>query len=102
MVITVLEARLEPGQVGKLKSAYQKLTGTGMPTGVQESFLVQSTNDPVVWQLVGIWKSREVFEEYRNSVPTPRGVLMFREAGVEPSLALFEVVESNQRVAKAA
>jgi quinol monooxygenase YgiN len=102
MVMTISEGRVKPEKVGKLKEAYQKMVGGNMPSQVKEGFLVQSKNEPELWRLVGIWPSREVFEEYRRSVTTPAGIQMFREAGVEPKLELFEVIEYAQRTAKAA
>ena len=40
-------------------------------------------------------QSRAALEEYRKSVATPGGVMMFRSVGVEPALSIWEVVESG-------
>lgn len=39
------------------------------------------------------WQSREGLQEYRESVATPEGVLVFRAVGAEPTLAIFDVVD---------
>jgi hypothetical protein len=62
---------------------------------------VQDTGDPTRWRGISIWRSRSALEEYRRSVPTPKGILMFREVGAEPVLSIFDVVvaadESGRR-----
>jgi hypothetical protein len=52
---------------------------------------LQSTSDTTLWRAVAIWKSREGLEEYRRSVKTPGGVLLFRGVGAEPTLFILEV-----------
>jgi hypothetical protein len=53
-----------------------------------ESFFVHSTEDPTLWRVISVWRSREALDEYRRSVETPGGVLMFRAAGAEPAVRL--------------
>jgi|SRR5689334_20575805 len=90
MVITILEAHVPAEQWNALQDAYQA-THANSPAQLRESYLIQSTSDPTLWRSIGIWHSRAAFEEYRQSVEVPRGVLFFRSAGVEPTLRLFEV-----------
>jgi quinol monooxygenase YgiN len=98
-VITVLEARLVREQWGRLERAYAEATRQ-LPPQMLETFLVQSAADPELWRVMSVWRSREALEAYRSSVDTPRGVLVFRAAGAEPSLGLLEVV-ANVRVGEA-
>jgi hypothetical protein len=40
---------------------------------------------------VGLWRSREELEQYRQSVEAVGGVQMFRSAGAEPTMNVYEV-----------
>lgn len=94
MVMTVLEAHLEPEKWATLEAAYKSGTSR-VPPQMSQTFLVQSTADPTLWRGISVWKSREALEEYRRSVETPGGVLMFRAAGAEPALTLFDVAAAK-------
>ncbi len=58
------------------------------------TYITQSATDKTLWQIISVWKSREALEEMRNSGQTPAGILMFRAAGAEPKLAIFDVPAS--------
>jgi len=90
MVITTLEAHVPADQWSALEQASQAGRDR-RPAQLRDSYLIQSTSDPTLWRLIGIWQSRAAFEEYRQSVEVPGGVLFFRAAGIEPTLMLFEV-----------
>jgi quinol monooxygenase YgiN len=90
MVITILEAKVEPGKWSVLQNTYKKETAQ-LPPQMIQTFLIQSLADKMTWQLVSVWKSRDALEEMRKSVETPAGVLMFRAAGAEPTLSVYEV-----------
>jgi hypothetical protein len=62
-----------------------------LPPQIRESFLVQLAPDSETCNLVTVWRIRDALEEYRDSVDTPGGGLLFRSVGVEPELALFDV-----------
>lgn len=90
MVITVLEAHVAQDQWETLKRIFQE-GASHLPSQMNETFLIQSTADPTLWQGVSCWKSREALEEYRRSVETPGGVLFFRAVGADPKLTIYEV-----------
>ena len=94
MVITVLEANVEAGKWSALQDAYRKGTKEGLPPQMVQTFLLQSTSNQTLWQIISVWKSREALEEMRNSGETPAGILMFRAAGAEPKLTVFAVPAS--------
>lgn len=98
-VMTVVEARVAREQWGRLEAAYAEATRQ-LPPQMLETFLLQSAADPELWRAMSVWRSSEALEAYRSSVDTPRGVLIFRAAGAEPSLGLFDVV-ANVRVGEA-
>jgi hypothetical protein len=92
MVMTILEAHVVPEKWATLEQAYKAGT-EHLPPQMVQTFLVHSTTDSTVWRIVSIWKSREALAEMRRSTETPGGVLIFRAAGAEPTLAIFDVVE---------
>ena len=90
MVLTVLEGTLAPGRATDLESAFRAATGQA-PPGLVRSHLICSTADRTHWRIETLWRSREALDAMRRSGATPAGVLMFRAAGAEPTLAIFEV-----------
>jgi len=91
MVITILEAYVEQERWSTLKSAFEAATQS-LPPSIAHTFLIQNTNDKTLWRIMTIWHNREALDEYRRSVETPGGVLMFRAAGAEPSLSIFDML----------
>jgi heme-degrading monooxygenase HmoA len=90
MVITMLEARVAPDNEKILVDEYGGVTGE-LPPFIVETFLLRA-KDSDVWRIVTVWRSSEDLEHYRASVETPEGVRVFRDAGAEPTLTIFEVV----------
>ena len=93
MVTTILEAVVQPENWGLLREAYQRDIGD-LPPQMVRTFLLQGLPDRTLWQIVSVWKSREALEDMRSSGETPAGIRMFRTAGAEPVLTIFDVVTS--------
>jgi len=89
--MTILEARVTPEKWGALEQAFRVGIGQ-MPPQLAQTFLVHSAADSTLWRIISVWRSREALEEMRRSTETPDGVLMFRAAGAEPALSVFDVV----------
>jgi hypothetical protein len=90
MVMSVLEAQVVPEQWAALQQSYETRARV-LPPQIVESFLVQSATDSTLWRILTVWRSREALEQMRQSGETPTGVLIFRDAGAEPSLTIFSV-----------
>jgi hypothetical protein len=90
MVMTILEARVDPSKWEAIRQSYTT-GGTKLPPQMVQTFLLQSGSDPTIWRIASVWKSRSALEEYRESVATPGGVLFFRSVGAEPTLSIFDV-----------
>ncbi len=90
MVITVLEARVAPEKAGVLEQAYMQAV-KNLDAGIVQTFLLSAVKDAGVWQIVTVWESRAALDAMRASGETPRGVLIFREAGAEPALTVYAV-----------
>jgi len=98
MVLTVLEATVPPGQEAALQAAYQAAAAAGLPEGLVHTELLRDARDHSRWRIQTWWTGQEVLEAMRKA-GTPAGVLMFRAAGAEPTLSIFEVVSAIPRAA---
>lgn len=92
MVLTILEARVAPENWSILEAAYRSGVDD-MPPQLSQTYLVQSSSDPDLWRILSLWHSLAELEEMRSN-GTPAGVLMFRTAGAEPKLLVFDVRSS--------
>ena len=91
MVMTILEARVTPDKWTALEQAYTAATRQLDP-GITQTLLIHSSVDSTLWRIMTVWSSRQALEAMRRSTETPQGVLMFRSAGAEPTLSVFDVV----------
>lgn len=93
-IITILEATDVPQDKWRtLQETYVEL-GNASEMRPSQSFLVQNKDNPNLWRIISVWESMEVIQKMRASGETPTGMLIFRKAGVEPSLSILEVKES--------
>lgn len=90
MVMTMLEAHVQPDHWAAVEEGFARMQSE-KPPQLTQSFLIQSAADPTLWQVVGLWRSKDALDEYRSSGVTPGGVLLLRSVGAEPTLRLFEV-----------
>jgi len=90
MVMTILEAQVAPDKWTALEKAYQDMS-LRLDPGLVQTFLVHGVKDPTLWRIITVWESREALDKMRQSNETPRGVVMFRAAGAEPTLAVFDI-----------
>jgi quinol monooxygenase YgiN len=91
MVMTILEAHIDPEERAAFQAAYEAGTSKLLP-GMVRTYLVRSNTDPNLWRMMAVWNSPEAVNQMRASGQTPPGVLMFRAAGAEPVMSVFEVV----------
>ena len=89
MVVTMLEARVPHEQAAVLIDEYGGSTDA-LPPFILETFLLHAAGSDL-WRIVTVWESQDALDEYRASVETPEGVRMFRAAGSDPTLTIFDV-----------
>ena len=92
MVLTILEATVAPERAADLQAAFRGAAAQ-VPPGFIRSHLLSATGDPTRWRIETLWASREALASMRQT-GTPAGVLMFRAAGAEPSLSLYDVAST--------
>lgn len=91
-VLTVLTAQVALERHADLRDAYRALVEDARPPGLVRSMLVRDASSGTAWRIETLWESREALAAMR-STGTPGGILVFRAAGAEPTLALLEVVD---------
>ena len=89
MVLTILEATVSPERAADLQAAFRD-AAPEVPPGFVRSHLVSAAADSTRWRIETLWTSREALASMRQA-GTPAGVLMFRAAGADPSLSLYDV-----------
>jgi hypothetical protein len=90
-VLTILEGQVLPDRQAELREAYSSAAQGAFPPGLLRSTLLQATGDRTLWRIETLWESRETLEAMRGA-GTPRGVQIFRAAGAEPTLTVFDVL----------
>lgn len=91
-IVTILEAYVSQENWGALQKAYQEL-GKKSEMWPAQSFLIQNKETPTLWRIVSVWQDMESLQKVRQSGETPAGILIFRAAGAEPKLEIFEAKE---------
>jgi heme-degrading monooxygenase HmoA len=95
MVITILEAQLDLDRGAILQASFKEAI-QNLDEGIIQTFLLQNPRNLNQWCIETIWKSSEALNEMRKKEEPPKGVAMFREAGAEPKLSIFNVVEHSE------
>jgi len=90
MVLTILEAAVSADRTADLEAAFRAATGQ-RPPGLIRSHLIRATADATRWRIETLWESAAALDAMRRTAGTPAGVLMFRAAGAEPVLSVFDV-----------
>lgn len=93
-VITILEGSVSEKNWRKLEDAYGMQAAT-LPPGLLRTFLLQSKTEPALWRIISLWESMEAVQAMKAASETPGGVLVFRHAGSEPKLMIFDVVQGR-------
>ena len=90
MIVTILEGKLSRDKIPLLRKKYNEIL-QNRPPAIVNTYLLKDTKDQNIFKIITVWKSKEDLEVMRKQ-GTPAGVLLFREAGVEPALNIYEVI----------
>lgn len=91
MVMTILEAHVPQENWSALERAFSQAVKRMVEPGLVQTFLAQSSKDASLWRIMTVWSSRAALEAMRSTGETPRGLLIFKEAGAEPTLSVFDL-----------
>lgn len=92
MVISILEAEMPADKAAKLEANFAE-GAKALEPGVVQTFFIKNGGK---CKIITLWESKEALFAMKSK-GTPKGVLMFRYAGVEPSLLAYDVVNSASR-----
>lgn len=92
MVMSIMEGDLPPDKAAKLEANFADGVKALEPGIVQTFFIKNATK----CKIITLWESREAWVAMKSH-GTPKGVLMFRYAGVEASLLVYDVVNSASK-----
>lgn len=91
-VMSILEADMPPEKAAKLEANYAEGI-KALDPGIIQTFLIKNG---AKCKIITIWESREALNAMKSK-GTPKSVLMFRYAGVEPTLLTYEIVNSVKK-----
>ena len=94
MVLTILDATVQPDRWAQLENAYNGMA-VKLPPQMNHTWLAQDFFDKTKWRAIVLWRNQEAFLEYKNSVPIPEGILLFRGVGAEPTLSKYDIVAEH-------
>jgi heme-degrading monooxygenase HmoA len=89
MFVTIVEGEVDPGREGDLRSAWEHRPSE-LPAGFIRSFLLQGEKT-TTWRIVTVWESREAVVAMRASGDRPGALVMFEQAGAEPTPSFWSV-----------
>jgi len=92
MVMSVLEAEMPADKAAKLEANFAEWVKALEP-GIVQTFFIKNGGK---CRVITLWESKEALSAMKSK-GTPKAVLMFRYAGVEPSLLAYDVVDSASR-----
>jgi heme-degrading monooxygenase HmoA len=88
MFVTIVEGVVDAGRGDDLLSAWEQRPSPP-PAGFIESFLLRGEEG--VWRIATVWESREAVMAMRASVKRPPALVMFDQAGADPSASFWTV-----------
>jgi len=97
MFITILRGHLAQEHWVRLQQQYEKLVHS-LPDGMLDTYLVQSSEQPTLWEILTIWQSEEAYEKGRAQKKTEACELLFCDVGEAPERQTFRVRKGHQRV----
>lgn len=94
MVISMVEGRVAVDKQEALQAEYQQEVLQGLPAGILQTFLLRKADDAAAWRIITVWKSMAELQAVRQSPEQPPAMRMFKSAGVDATLTVFEVVHT--------
>lgn len=89
-LLTVIEARVPKERWDDLRRAYAEIGGENPPERLG-GYLVQSAEDPEVWQGLSVWRSAAALQAYRARVAVPAGLAVFQKLATDVKLKRYGV-----------
>jgi quinol monooxygenase YgiN len=88
-ILTEVSAIVAPEREAGLVAAYRALVAHTLPDGLVRTELLSGQDGH--WRIQTLWRDRAALDAMRAAPEGPAAPRLFREAGAEPALALFDV-----------
>lgn len=98
MYVTILSGHVTHENWTPLQKSFEQTIGRHAPKTLLESVLVQSQDDPTLWQIVSFWPDKAAFHEAERLEQAHICVKLFCDAGSVPTRRGFQVVGKYTRV----
>ena len=98
MFVTILSGQVTHENWSPLKKSYQQAVIKYQPEGLISSMLVQSEDDPALWQIISLWPDKETFTEAERKDQANICVKLFCKAGSIPNRRGYTLVGRYTRV----
>jgi hypothetical protein len=88
-ILTEVSAVVAPDREAGLLAAYRQLVAQPLPDGLVRTELLSGQEGR--WRIQTLWRDRAALDAMRADPEAPAAPRLFREAGADPQLALFDV-----------
>ncbi len=90
-MMVILEAHISADKWDEFENAYVAST-MELAEGIVETRLIHSAIDPTYWRILTVWRDRDALDNMRKADKDLPGVRLFRDAGAEPRVSIYQVV----------
>ncbi len=98
MFVTILSGHVTHENWTALQNSYHQAVVKHPPEGLLTSMLVQSEDDPTLWQIISLWPNKEAFKESERKDQASVCVKLFCDAGSVPQRRGYQLVGRYVRV----
>ncbi len=88
-VLSEVSAVVAPEREAGLVAAYRELVARPLPDGLLRTELLGGADGH--WRIQTLWRDRAALDAMRAAPAGPAAPRLFREAGADPALAVFDV-----------
>ena len=97
MFVTVLRGQIAQENWGRLRQQYERQIQS-IPDGLMETFLIQSHDQPALWEIVTFWQNESFFERARGQKKMTACEMILIDAGSVPERSMYQVRSGFERI----
>jgi len=98
MYVSILNGRVGKENWEPLERAFEKQVKKKPPHGLKESFLVQSEDEPVDWQIVSVWDTKADYKTSEGTEKADAFIEMLCYEGTVPHRLGYAAITHYERV----
>ncbi len=93
-VITIVEGKVPNLRAKEFEANFASAKREPVPPGLVSSLLLRNSKTPESYRIQTIWENRDALDKMRSSTKTPKAIELFQRNGVQPTLEIFEILDS--------